>query len=141
MKNSSGRSSVTTIDGISLPWSQSERGKRQCSVCRDPLRAQKHETIPKLVLGRLKLRFKVCFEALKNELRFTKVDDEISIAFNGRIILANNIEKALEYYKLREQDNASALPWDEISKVPYETWHNADFSASIKKENAKKPMR
>ncbi len=44
---------------------------------------------------------------------------------------------ALEYYKLREKDNASALPWDEISKVPYETWHNADFSASIKKENAK----
>lgn len=44
---------------------------------------------------------------------------------------------AYEFYKLREKDNAAALPWDEISKVPYDTWNNADFSAVVQKENAK----
>lgn len=44
---------------------------------------------------------------------------------------------ALEFYKLRERDNASALPWDEISKVPYDVWNKADFSAVVQKENTK----
>ncbi len=47
------------------------------------------------------------------------------------------IPDALEFYKLREKDNAAALPWDEISKVPYDTWDKSDFSATIQKENAK----
>lgn len=44
---------------------------------------------------------------------------------------------ALEFYKLRERDNASALPWDEISKVPYDVWNKGDFSTVVQKENAK----
>ncbi len=44
---------------------------------------------------------------------------------------------AYEFYKLREKDNASALPWDEIAKVPYQTWNNADLSVVIQKENTK----
>lgn len=44
---------------------------------------------------------------------------------------------AYEFYKLREKDNASALPWDEIAKVPYQTWDNADLNTVIQKENAK----
>lgn len=47
------------------------------------------------------------------------------------------IPDGLEFYKLREKDNAAALPWDEISKVPYDTWNIADFSAVVQKENAK----
>lgn len=44
---------------------------------------------------------------------------------------------ALEFYKLRERDNASALPWDEISKVPYDIWNKGDFSTVVQKENTK----
>lgn len=44
---------------------------------------------------------------------------------------------ALEFYKLRERDNASALPWDEISKVPYDVWNKSDFATVVQKENAK----
>jgi len=41
-----------------------------------------------------------------------------------------------DYLKIREKDNASALPWDEIAKSPYEGWHNNyDISSFIKKEN------
>lgn len=47
------------------------------------------------------------------------------------------IPDGLEFYKLREKDNTAALPWDEISKVPYDTWNIADFSAVVQKENAK----
>lgn len=60
---------------------------------------------------------RVNFEALKNELRFTKVDDEISIAFNGRIILANNIEKALEYYKLIKRETLADFGLKFIKRV------------------------
>lgn len=43
-----------------------------------------------------------------------------------------------EYYKGREKDNPEALPYDEISKVPYQPWqNNADFAAVVKKENDK----
>ncbi|MBS1511730.1 MAG: carboxy terminal-processing peptidase [Bacteroidetes bacterium] len=31
----------------------------------------------------------------------------------------------LEYLKLREKDNAAALPWDEISKADYQTWQGS----------------
>lgn len=43
-----------------------------------------------------------------------------------------------EYYKGREKDNADALPYDEISKAPYQLWQNsAGFETVIKKENEK----
>ncbi len=43
-----------------------------------------------------------------------------------------------EYYKMREKDNISALPYDEIPKVPYQIWQN-NFSMEnvIRKENEK----
>ncbi len=45
---------------------------------------------------------------------------------------------AYEYYKGREKDNASALPYDEIPKAPYQTWQNTTgFETVIKKENDK----
>ncbi len=45
---------------------------------------------------------------------------------------------ALEYYKGREKDNAEALPYDEIPKVPYQTWQgNYNYDAVVQKENAK----
>lgn len=45
---------------------------------------------------------------------------------------------ALEYYKGREKDNPEALPWDEIAKVPYNTWeNNTGYDAAIRKENEK----
>lgn len=37
---------------------------------------------------------------------------------NSDIVLADN----LEYLKVREKDNADALPWDEISKASYTSW-------------------
>ncbi len=44
---------------------------------------------------------------------------------------------AYEFYKIREKDNPASLPWDEINKVPYNTWNLADFSAVVVQENAK----
>lgn len=44
---------------------------------------------------------------------------------------------AYEFYKIREKDNTASLPWDEITKVPYNTWNNADLSAVVKNENEK----
>ena len=45
---------------------------------------------------------------------------------------------AYEYYKGREKDNPSALPYDEIPKASYQPWQNtAGFEAVIKKENDK----
>ncbi len=44
---------------------------------------------------------------------------------------------AYEFYKIREKDNPASLPWDEITKVPYDTWNNADLSAVVKNENEK----
>jgi len=44
---------------------------------------------------------------------------------------------AYEFYKIREKDNAASLPWDEITKVGYNTWNNADFSSVVKSENEK----
>jgi carboxyl-terminal processing protease len=44
---------------------------------------------------------------------------------------------AYEFYKIREKDNPASLPWDEITKVPYNTWNNADLSAVVKNENDK----
>jgi carboxyl-terminal processing protease len=42
-----------------------------------------------------------------------------------------------DYMKMREKDNPSALPWDEIAKATYQTWQdNYDRSALIQKENA-----
>jgi carboxyl-terminal processing protease len=35
------------------------------------------------------------------------------------VVLPDN----LEHLKLRERDNENALPWDEISKAPYNTWN------------------
>jgi len=41
-----------------------------------------------------------------------------------------------DYLKIREKDNTSALPWDEIAKSPYESWHNNfDLNSFLKKEN------
>ncbi|MES2005313.1 MAG: carboxy terminal-processing peptidase [Bacteroidota bacterium] len=43
-----------------------------------------------------------------------------------------------EYYKGREKDNAEALPYDEIPKVPIQTWQNSfGLDNVIKSENAK----
>lgn len=43
-----------------------------------------------------------------------------------------------EYFKAREKDNPDALPYDEIPKVPYQTWQGGyDFSSVIAKENEK----
>lgn len=44
---------------------------------------------------------------------------------------------AYEFYKIREKDNPASLPWDEITKVGYNTWNNADFTAVVKNENEK----
>lgn len=44
---------------------------------------------------------------------------------------------AYEFYKIREKDNTASLPWDEITKVPYNTWNNADFTSVVKIENEK----
>lgn len=44
---------------------------------------------------------------------------------------------AYEFYKIREKDNTASLPWDEITKVPYNTWNNADLSSVVKNENEK----
>ncbi|OYU55642.1 MAG: tail-specific protease [Chitinophagaceae bacterium BSSC1] len=44
---------------------------------------------------------------------------------------------AYEFYKIREKDNTASLPWDEITKVPYNTWNNADLSSVVKTENEK----
>ncbi len=44
---------------------------------------------------------------------------------------------AYEFYKIREKDNAASLPWDEINKVSYNTWNNADLSVVVKNENEK----
>ncbi len=44
---------------------------------------------------------------------------------------------AYEFYKIREKDNPASLPWDEITKVPYNTWNNADLSSVVKNENDK----
>lgn len=44
---------------------------------------------------------------------------------------------AYEFYKIREKDNTAALPWDEITKVPYSTWNNTDFATVVKNENDK----
>jgi carboxyl-terminal processing protease len=44
---------------------------------------------------------------------------------------------AYEFYKIREKDNPASLPWDEITKVPYNTWNNADLSTVVKNENDK----
>lgn len=41
-----------------------------------------------------------------------------------------------EYLKIREKDNDSALPWDEIAKSPYQYWQETDnLDEVIKKEN------
>lgn len=41
-----------------------------------------------------------------------------------------------DYMKVREKDNPSALPWDEVAKSPYELWNNNfDFDSLIRKEN------
>ncbi len=43
-----------------------------------------------------------------------------------------------EYYKAREKDNPLSLPWDEIPKVPYQTWqNNMGLEEIIRKENEK----
>jgi alpha-L-rhamnosidase len=39
------------------------------------------------------------FQSLKKSISFTKINEDISTAFNGALILSNNIEKALEYCK------------------------------------------
>jgi len=44
---------------------------------------------------------------------------------------------AYEFYKIREKDNTASLPWDEITKVPFNTWNNADFTSVVKSENDK----
>lgn len=41
-----------------------------------------------------------------------------------------------DYMKMREKDNPSALPWDEIAKAAFQTWQeNYDRNALIQKEN------
>ena len=45
------------------------------------------------------------------------------------IVLPDN----LEYLKVREKDNADALPWDEIKKSPYSQW-NAGYSLETIKQ-------
>jgi len=41
-----------------------------------------------------------------------------------------------DYLKIREKDESSALPWDEIAKAPFQQWQsNVDVDAIIKKEN------
>jgi carboxyl-terminal processing protease len=44
---------------------------------------------------------------------------------------------AYEFYKIREKDNPASLPWDEITKVPYNAWNNADLTSVVKNENEK----
>jgi len=41
-----------------------------------------------------------------------------------------------EYLKIREKDNPSALPWDEIGKSPFQPWQGKfDYNSFVKKEN------
>lgn len=51
---------------------------------------------------------------------------------NSDIVLADN----LEYLKVREKDNADALPWDEISKASYTPW-NPGYSVETIKQLSK----
>ncbi len=45
---------------------------------------------------------------------------------------------AYEYLKIREKDNPSALPWDEIPKAPYQVWKgDLPYETVIRKENAR----
>jgi alpha-L-rhamnosidase len=60
---------------------------------------------------------RINFKALKNEMKFSKVDDEISIACDGRVILANNIEKAIEYSKLIKRETFTDLGLKFIKRV------------------------
>jgi carboxyl-terminal processing protease len=51
------------------------------------------------------------------------------------VVLPDNYE----FYKgIREKDNPTALPWDEIPKVPYQVWQNGNIvDVVIRKENEK----
>ena len=51
------------------------------------------------------------------------------------IVLPDN----LEYLKVREKDDADALPWDEINKSPYSNW-NAGYSLETIKQLSKQRL-
>lgn len=61
------------------------------------------------------------FQVQKNSLQFTKVDDELSTALNGRIILSNNIEKALAYCKLVKRETLADIGLKFIKRRDGET--------------------
>jgi alpha-L-rhamnosidase len=52
---------------------------------------------------------RITFQQLKNSIKFTKVNDEIQTAFNGKLILSNNIEKGIEYSKKIKRETLTDL--------------------------------
>jgi hypothetical protein len=52
---------------------------------------------------------RIAFQELKKSIEFTTINDDIVAAKNGNLILAKNIEKALEYIKFVERESLTDL--------------------------------
>ncbi len=60
---------------------------------------------------------RIAFQQLKNSIKFTKVNEEIQTAFNGKLILSNSIEKAIEYSKKIKRETLTDLGLKFIKRV------------------------
>jgi hypothetical protein len=60
---------------------------------------------------------RIAFQQLKNSIQFTNVNDEIQTAFNGKLILSSNIEKAIEYSKKVKRETLTDLGLKFIKRV------------------------
>jgi alpha-L-rhamnosidase len=60
---------------------------------------------------------RIAFQQLKNSIPFTKVNDEIETAFNGKLILSNSIENAIEYSKKVKRETLTDLGLKFIKRV------------------------
>ena len=60
---------------------------------------------------------RIAFQQLKNSIQFTKVNEEIQTAFNGKLILSSNIEKAIEYSKGVKRETLTDLGLKFIKRV------------------------
>lgn len=60
---------------------------------------------------------RVTFKSVLKSINFTKINDDIAIAFNGRLILSQNIEKGLEYYNLIKRETVADLGLKFIKRI------------------------
>ncbi len=60
---------------------------------------------------------RIAFQQLKNSIQFLKVNDEIQTAFDGKLILSNNIEKAIEYSRQVKRETLTDLGLKFIKRV------------------------